>query len=400
MPYRRSDDLWAPLALLSLGLLLPGLLWALAADLIALYGSAVALTIVVTIGYALTAWYLIDRDRIDRTSFLLVSLIWPWPLLFGLLVLVLLLNQGEQIARGPLANVFRAVTTDWPGSLIGYGAVYAGTGVAVFLASRRYERQARTADRLPSPSRFIPAIVAVAVLIAVVATGANAVTTRSASIEAVGPGTVDFHDPTFNVSISGPAAEYRVTVTAPGGPSVTTRLSRADMRGGSGTVAIDLDYGGSVAPHELPVRDGTYRVRLTSLAGLTVDTARFDASDAIGGSIAVVEPTDGTIPGIDDPFVYSRPDAAETRLGFEITNEGAFHAEMVIVIDVPDDPVVVDRIPVAPGERRGVIVELPPDTVITTRAKTDGTVPVHLYASGYQDEPVASTTVTVPPLSS
>ena len=399
MPYRRSDDLWAPLALLSLGLLLPGLLWVLAGDLIALYGSAVELTLVVTAGYALLAWYLIDRGRVDRTSFLLVSLIWPWPLVFGILLLVLLLNQGEQIARGPLATIFRAITSDWPGSLIGYAAVFAATGIVVFLVSRRYGAAARTDDRLPSPSRLLPGIVAVVVLLAVIATGVNAVTTQSSAIEHVGPGTGDYHDPTFNVTVAGPAAEHRVTVTAPDGARVTTRLARDDMRGGSGTVAIELDFGGSLGPQELPVRDGTYRVRVTSLAGLTVDTATFEAGPAIGGSLTVVPTTNDTLPGIDDPFVYSRPDVGDTWLGFVITNEGAFHAEMSLVIDVPDDPIVVDRIPVGPGERRGVVVQLAPDTVISIRAKTGGPVPVDLYASGYRDEPVASTTVTVPPIS-
>jgi hypothetical protein len=398
MPYRRSDDLWAPLALLSLGLLFPGVLWALSGDLIALYASAIELTIVVTTGYALLAWYLIDRGRVDRTSFLLVSLIWPWPLLIGLLMLVLLLNQGEQIARGPLADVFRAITADWPGSIFGYGAVFAGAGIGIYLLTHRYHELARTNDRLPSPSRLLPAIVAVVVLLAVVATGANAVVTRSASIDGVGPGTRGYHDPTFNVSVDGPPAEYRVTVTAPDGTSRTARLSRQDMRGGSGTVAIELEYADAIGPDELPVRDGTYRVRVSALGGTTVDTATFEADDAVGGSLEAV-PVDETHVDGHEPYTYYQVRTGGSRVGFVITNDGAFHAEMSLLIRIPDDPVVFDDIPMAPGERRGVVFRLDPETVISARAKTGGRVTVELYASGYRDEALGRTTVTIPPLS-
>ncbi len=396
MPYKTSEDLWPPLALLVAGLLAPGLCWAVAGDLLSLYLSAVELTLLVAVGYGLVAWFLIDSGSIDQTSFLLVSLIWPWPLLFGVLILLLLFNQGEQIMRGPVADIFRELTADWPGSIFGYAAVYAGTGVAVFGLSRRYDRLARTAARLPAPIRLVPAIVALVVLLALVGAGANAVTTSAASIEHVGPGTGNYHDPTFNVSVAGPSAEYRVTVTPPDGATVTTRLSRGVMREGSGRVAIELDYDDSFTPAELPVRDGEYRVRVTSLAGLTVDTATFEADNAAGGSLRTVSLANGTPPWIDDPYSYVESRSGDVRLGFAVTNEGAFHAKMDLVVAVPDDPIVVERILVAPGERRGVVIRLAPDTVDRIQARTDGSITAELYVSGSHDEPAATVELTLP----
>ncbi|MDX1745164.1 MAG: hypothetical protein R3324_04440 [Halobacteriales archaeon] len=395
MPYHRSDDLWAPLALLSLGLILPGLLWAVYHEFIGLYLSAIELTLISTVGYGLLSWYLIDRGTVDRLSYLLVSLIWPWPLLFGVLFLLLLLNRGEQIPRGPLASTFRTVTTGWPGSIFGYGAVFSATGIAVAVISRRYDERFLPAARFPSPSRLIPAIVGAVVVIAVVTAGANAITSQTASIRDVSPGTMDYHDPTLNVTVVGPVDELRVTVIAPDGSAVTKRLPRARMRGGSGTVPFELDYDDSYTPAEVPVSDGTYHVRLASLAGLVVDTASFDAGASAGGSLSVVPLTDETGPWADEPFVYTERNASERTVALTVTNDGAFHARMTLVIRVPDDPVVFDGVPMPPGERQRVVFKLAPQTVGTIREKTGGTVTIELYNSVHQDEPLATARATI-----
>ncbi len=396
MPYHRSDDLWPPLALLVLGLLVPGLLWAIAGEFIGLYLSPIELTLVSIVGYGLLAWFLIDRGTLDRTSYVLVSLIWPWPLLFCVLLLLLLLHRGEQIPRGPLANIFRTVTTDWPGSLIGYGALYTATGIVVFLISRRYDDWLRSGDRLPSPSRLIPALVAVVILIALVTIGVNTVTSQSTSIDHLGPGTKGYHDPTFNVTVGGPTQELRLSVTAPNGTTVTKRVSRSKMQGGSGTISVPLDYDDSGTPGELPVQDGTYHVQVTSLAGIVVDTATFEAEDAVSGSLSVVQNANDTGSWPDDPFVYTERNASDDSLAFWIANEGAFHAEMTVLLRIPADPIIFDHIPMPPGERHGVVFRLAPDTRNSVRAKTNGTVTAELYPSAHGENPIATTRVRVP----
>jgi len=395
MPIRSSDDLWAPLALLALGMVAPGVLQVLAGDLLALYVSAGQLTVFVAVGYGLVAWLLVERDAVDRTSFLLVSLIWPWILVFGTLMVLLLLNQGEQISRGPLADVFRTLTHDWPGFL-GYGAVFTVAGVATFAVSRRYERLASRDDRVPGATRAIAIVVGLVVLVAVVVGGMNAVRTSTSSIESVGPGTTQFQDPTFNVSVAGPAAEHRVTAVAPDGTSVTERLSGADMRGGSGTVGIPIDYDETNPPGVLPVQDGVYRVRVTSLAGTTVDTATFRTEDASSASLSGVATTNGTLPWTDPPPVEYGRGSADARLGLVVENEGAFHAELSLTVAVPRDPIVVHRIFLEPGERTGVVVALHEEAVRSIRTTDGGSVTVHLFHVEKTEAPAASVELELP----
>lgn len=399
MPYRTSEDLWPPLGLLVLGMVAPGLAVLVAGDLLALYLSMTDLTLLVAAGYGLLAWVAIDRAWIDDTSYLLVSLIFPWPLVVGVLFVVVLLNQGEAIPRGPLADVFRALTTDWPGSMFGYAAVFAGAGVGSVLLSRGYRRRADRDDRLPSATGLVSGMVAILVVLGVGLAGANAIATAGATVDHVGPGTAHFRDPALNVTVAGPTAELRVTAMAPDGTRVTTRLPRAAMRGGAGTVAIPIDYDGAVGPDELPVRDGRYRVQVTSLAGLPVATATFDAGDAAAASLSGVATANGTLPWASPPPVKYGRGAGDTRLGLAVTNDGAFHAEMSLTVQLPDDDIVVDRVFLAPGERAGVVIGLDPASVRAVRDRADGRVRIELYVSATADEPETAVEVVLPPAS-
>lgn len=87
----------------------------------------------------------------------------------------------------------------------------------------------------------------------------------------------------------------------------------------------------------------------SSLAGVTVDTTTFEASDAADGSLAVVPMTNNTQPWSDEPYVYTERNAGDTQLGFTITNEGAFHAELTLIIRIFEDPIVFEDTPLRPA---------------------------------------------------
>lgn len=210
-----------------------------------MYAAVGGLVATVAVAYGLVARLLVEPEAMDPTSFLLVSLVWPWALLIGLLFALLLLNQGEQIPEGPVAEVYRLLARSWPGQFFGYGAVFAAAGVAAIGVSRRYRRLASRDGRLPEAPRVVVGIGLLAASLLVVIGGLNAVAATAASVSAMEPGTQSFDDPTFNVTVDGPVAELRLTASAPDGTRVTQRLSRRDMRGRVGTAAFPIDYGDS-----------------------------------------------------------------------------------------------------------------------------------------------------------
>ena len=78
---------------------------------------------------------LIEAWSLDRVTVLFAWLVWPWPLLVASVLVVRLLNRDEQIAQGPVADVFRYLTGNSVASFFGYGAVFALAGVGAVACS-------------------------------------------------------------------------------------------------------------------------------------------------------------------------------------------------------------------------------------------------------------------------
>ena len=172
------------------------------------------------------------------------------------------------------------------------------------------------------------------------------------------------------------------------------------MADGTETVAVPLDVHASHGPHELPVGDGVYHVRLTSLAGATVDTATFRTDDATSASLSGIVTSNGSLPWRSPPEVVAARGEGETRLGLTIANEGAFHAEMAVAVRIPADTVWIDRVPIAPGQRARVVVKLPAAAVRSVQTAGGGSVTVELFVSSTAEEPEATIDLTLPETSS
>lgn len=135
------------IGIITLGMALPAIPAALAREqLVAslsyeLFLGAVALT------FAFAVLAVFERWSLDRITFAVALVVWPWVLYFGTIFGVLLLNREELIAQGPVARLVRTLYGHhwiWgsePPMEFAYGVAFmlAGLG-AVAIASLRHRQ--------------------------------------------------------------------------------------------------------------------------------------------------------------------------------------------------------------------------------------------------------------------
>lgn len=394
MPVHHDEDFPAALAILLAGMLAPALVAAIARDFMSMYVTAREFVLVFAVGYGIVAWGLIERLDLDRTSFLLVSIVGPWPVLLASLFGVLLLNEGEQIATGPVADVFRYLTGSSVASFFGYGALFTLAGAGAVALSKQFDELAARRGRIPDARVVFAGIGLAVVLVVLLAGGANHVAASSASISSVEPGVQPYQDPSINVTVAGRPAELRVTAIGPDGTSVTKRLSRGDMRAGTETVAFRVRLDDKLPPDVLPVESGTYRVKVTTLAGVSVDTAEYHLERAPTPSLSnVIVSSDGIdrdeLPQHTVELAPTRP----TSVGIEVGNPSEFPAAVTVSIHAPDTYAHSFDILVRPGERAGVVFSIPDDAVAAIHDEHGGVVTVELTQDG---RTVAARSVELP----
>jgi hypothetical protein len=90
----------------------------------------------------------VELWALDRLTFLFVAVVWPWVVFFAGLFVVLTLNEGSQIPRGPAANVFRALRGDryvWDlpaqGGWYHYGLTFVLAGIGTVALSVALDRR-------------------------------------------------------------------------------------------------------------------------------------------------------------------------------------------------------------------------------------------------------------------
>lgn len=398
MPVHHDEDFPIAFAVLVAGMLVPALVVAAGLELLELYVSSLEFVVIAAVAFGLLAWILIERRDIDRTSFGLVAVVWPWPVLFASLFGFLLLHRGQQIPRGPVADVFRFLIGGVEG-FFRYGALFALAGVAAVGVSRAVEARGGQADRVPDGRVLATGLGLAIVAVVVLAVGVNLAAANAASVTALEPGVDTYERPTLEVTLDGAPAELRLTAIAPDGTSVTRRLTRADAREQSVHVAIPVQPDGSPSHGRLSALAGTYRVRVVALSGVTVDTATFTAASGtdvslLGAQVASRAPTWDDPP---DRVVGTARD--DTTVGVLVGNGGSFHTPVSIAVGTPDAPrqVAVRDLSPAPGERLGVVVSVPAHVVESIRSESGGTATVGVYVGDPYGDPVATVEVELPP---
>lgn len=397
MPVHHDEDFPTALTILLIGLLAPALVVAAARELLALYVSSLQFVVVAAMAFWLLAWILIERLEVDRTSFALVAIAWPWPVLFAALFSYLLLHRGEPIPRGPVADVFRFLIGDVEGFFL-YGALFAVAGVAAVGASKAVEARAEHDDRVPD-GRVVATGLGLAIgAVAVLAIGANLTAASTASVTAIEPAVDPFERPTLEVTLDGEPAELRLTAVGPDGSRVTQRLTRADVGEAPVRVAIPVQPDAPPSHGTLAAQAGTYRVRVAALSGVTVDTATFTAASGTNVSLVGAQVASGAPTWDDPPNRVVGSTRHDTTVGVLVENGGSFYTPVSVAVGTPDDPrqVAARDLSAAPGERLGVVLSIPAETVASIRSESGGTATVGVYVGDPYGEPVASVDVELP----
>lgn len=398
MPVHHDEDFPMAFGLLIAGMSIPALVVGAGRSLLELYVSSLQFVVIAAFAFGLLAWILIERLDIDRTSFGLVAVAWPWPVLFVALMGFLLLHRGQQIPRGPVADVFRFLIGDVEGFFL-YGGLFALAGLGAVGVSKVVEAHAELDDRVPDGRVLATGLGLAIVAVVVIGLGANLAAANTASVTAIEPG-VDHHErPTLEVILDGAPAELRLTAVAPDGSSVTQRLARADGRATPVRLAIPVQPEDPPSHGTLPVQAGTYRVRLTALSGVTVDTATFTAASGTNVSLVGAEVASGPPAWEDPPDRVVGTARYDTNVGVLVENGGTFHTPVSIAVGTPDEPrqVGVRDLTPAPGERLGVVLSIPADEAELIRSESGGIATVGVYVGDPYGDPVATVEVELPP---
>lgn len=398
MPVHHDEDLPVGLAVLLAGMIVPALVLAVAQDVITLYVGPVEFVLVAAAAFWLLAWVLIESLEMDRTSFAMVGVAWPWPVLYAALIGFLLLHRDEQVPQGPLADVF--------GFLIGgaesfflYGALFALATIGAVGASKAVESRTAHDAHVPDGRVIATGLALLVVAAVVIAAGANFAAANAAAVTAAEPALDRHEQPALNVTLDGAPAELRLVVTAPDGSSVTRRLTRTEMRQAPLQVAVPIEPDHQSGSESLPALAGQYRVRVAAVSGVTVETATFTASSGPAVTLRNTQVSSGTISWTDPPDRIVGSTRHDTTVGVLIENAGAFHTVVSITVDTPEDPrqVVFSNVPTKPGEQLGAVISVPDHVVGAIQAETGGTATVGLYLDDPFDDQIATVEIELPP---
>lgn len=398
MPVHHDEDLPVGLAILLTGMIVPALVLAVAQDIVTLYVGPLEFVLIAAAAFWLLAWVLIEYLKIDRTSFALVGVAWPWPVLFAALIGFLLLHRDEQVPQGPLADVFRFLIGGAESFFL-YGALFALAAIGAVAASKAVESRAAQDARVPDGRVLATGLALLVVAAVVIAAGLNFAAANAAAVTATEPALDRHEQPALNVTLEGPPAELRLDVTAPDGSSVTRRLSRADMRHAPLQVAVPIEPDQQLGSESLPALAGQYRVRVAALSGVTVETATFTATSGPSVSLRDTQVSSGTITWTDPPDRVVGSTRHDTSVGVLIENAGAFHTIVSITVGTPEDrrQVVFSNVATAPGEQLGAVISVPDHVVAAIQAETGGTATVGLYLDDPFDDPIATVEIELPP---
>jgi hypothetical protein len=378
-----NRDLGVAAGLVLLGAVVPLLVDLLAHDLLALYltgGAGVALAVAV-VGFCL--WLVVEWRALDRPNVAVASVLVPAALL-ALVPVVGAAGLFEHLPRHFYLS-FEAI--------FGYFGAIALAGLGAVGLSVALHRRNRAPD-----SRRVARVAAVVLVVGLALVGGgNYAAASSATVTSMEAGLAPVSDPALNVTVEGASAEMRVTVVGPTGASVTERVSRADVEDGRATVSARL-WDDSTPPDGYLARtNGTYRARVTTLAGVTVDRATFEADPGVALRVVETDSARGELGwDRDDPGSEH-----EVRVGVAVTNDGAFHTSAEASVAVPSE----DRDPRSgtyyfePGETEAMVVGIPEAAVDRLRAegRETVTVTVTVWRSRPGDTVLATVEVPLPP---
>jgi len=366
-----SDDRTASpiLAGIATGMLVPVVAAIAFQEVISLYLTTRTFTYVVAAAFALVAWTCVIAFDIDHVDAVVWSVVLPWIVVFGAVMLLLVLGQpdGFMYLFGDVGDVGR------------YAGAYMIAGLAAVAGARGLDRLSADVAWLPQPRSIALGVLVVAALGVVVFAGSLQVSASSASVADVQPGVSGYYDSSLNVTIEDGHETVRLHVTSPDGETYRTRVTGSDGRGETATVPVEFRHLGR---HPTA---GRYQVELTSVLGVTVDSATYTVEKPPSPAIVAVE-TAG--PGEELDLATSslsselRPSAGPThpatRVAIVFENRGdageVFRSRLVI----DGEPTRGRDVFAGPGERAANVVALSDEGAELVHEELDGTLTVEV----------------------
>ncbi len=382
-----DEDFPAIAAIFVVGMALPIAVALAIHDVLALYLTGGQFASLGAAAFALLAWVVLEARDIDRTNFLVASLVLPWIVAVGVLLVALTLREHP----GGFRYLFGGTEV-----LGAYAALYTVAGVAAVALLRGVERFTRRDGWSPAPPTVAVGLVAVLVLGSAAGGAYATVAASSASISDVEADVVDRRsnyetDGTgLVVVVEGEPTELRLTVTAPDGTTAIERLTEEDLRDGTDTVVLE-DW-----RFDAPLRAGTYEVALSALTGVTVDRTTYTIETEPTPSLRQVEvvPPNGE-PTVDVPGDATRKEGTESEVQVVtvIANEGDAPGEFATRLATDGEFVTVEGVVVEPGRSGVTVVGLSDEDVERAHRENDGELEVEVVFDG---EVVTTERVTLP----
>jgi len=134
-------------AIITVGMVLPAFPVALGGDVIVASLTYEVFLTALAVGFGVLVFVVVERLSLDRITFAFALFVWPWIVFFTALFGILLLNEGEQIPEGPIANVVRTLYgSHWiwgteQTTQFAYGAVFTIAGLGAIAISALLERR-------------------------------------------------------------------------------------------------------------------------------------------------------------------------------------------------------------------------------------------------------------------
>ena len=361
-----------PLAAVFLGgMAVPIAIAILAHGVLELYLTGLQFGAVAAAGFALVAWWILARRGFDHLEFALAAVVVPLLGLIGLFFVA--------VAVGSDLGGFGYLLWDVEG-LFAYVGFFVVAGIAAVALQRGARRLRTRHPAVPTPATLATgALVLVAVVVLAGGVLAHA-SASSATVATVEPGVDEYGmSPTLNVTIAGGPAEARLTVTGPDGAAYTRRIPPATLRSDPATVPVSFFRLGTDIPA------GTYRVELTSIVGLTVDTATYTLergpTPALRGvrTAGAGEPLELDLPANATVYRPSPgPTDGQARVGAILANEGDVLGEFDISVYAGDRRVEIRGIPVDAGEVAGNVLAIDDQELRRIHRETNGRVTVEI----------------------
>lgn len=342
----------------------------LAHGVLSLYLSGSQFTYAAAVAFGVIAWAFLEVVDPDRLTFFAWALVFPWLFTLGVVMLAI----ATEISPG-LGYLFQDI-----GGLWLYAGSFMIAGFASMVIRERVNLVSGRYRNVPHGRTIAFGVLIVAVIAILAGGGVLTASAMSASVSEVEPGVMDYRTSVLNVTVEDPSTEMRLRVTGPEGSTHIRRVTPS--ANGSGPITVPVTFYGDLASSP---KAGTYRIDITAISGITVDTATYTVDVAPSPTVIDVqtagpgEPLTFDVPENTTVYRPSRgPTDPETRVAVVLENSGDVAGDFDTVVHLTPDLVDSREIFVEPGQKGVNVIAIEDKYVERLHERSNGTVTVEI----------------------